>query len=137
MSDPEKAKKTAGGCLVCIVLLALIGVVCPNSQDSRDSDDSPKGSSAGPHELDAWVMVQQFVKDQLRSPSTADFGSVFGDYQKPDDCVTKTGENTFQVRGWVDAQNAFGPTSRNNFSCELEYVGNDRWQCRNLGLYER
>lgn len=77
-------------------------------------------------------MAQQFVKENLKSPSTADFGGVFSDYQDPDKVVTALGGDKFRVRAWVDAQNAFGGTIRNHFVCELEYVGNDRWRMTHL-----
>lgn len=77
-------------------------------------------------------MAQQFVKDNLKSPSTADFGGVFSDYQDPDQVVTVLGDGKFRVRAWVDAQNAFGATIRNRFVCVLEYVGNDRWRRTHL-----
>ncbi|MCH2131516.1 MAG: hypothetical protein MK179_20450, partial [Pirellulaceae bacterium] len=75
----------------------------------------------------AWVMAQEFVKQKLRSPSTADFGSIFTQNFK--DTVTHTGNNNFRVRGWVDAENAFGATIRNTFDCNLTYDGNDDWSC--------
>ena len=77
-------------------------------------------------------MAQQFVKEKLKAPGSADFGGVFGDYQDPDQVVTKLGGDKFRVRAWVDAQNAFGAQVRTRFVCELEYVGNDRWRLTNL-----
>jgi len=81
-------------------------------------------------------MAQQFVKDKLKSPGTADFGGVFSDYQKPDDVVTDLSGGKFRVRAWVDAQNSFGAKLRNRFVCELEYMGNDRWRLTSLVFAE-
>lgn len=75
----------------------------------------------------AWVMAQDFVKKFLRAPSTADFGSVFGEYQDPQKCVKYLGSGRYQVRGWVDSQNAFGATIRSDFLIELQDKGDDRW----------
>jgi hypothetical protein len=107
------------------------------SVDGGGNGGGGSSSSTTPGKIDAWVMAQQFVEDKLKSPSTADFGSAFGDYQDPDEVVTDLGGGKFRVRGWVDAQNAFGATIRNHFMCELEYVGNDRWRCTSLQFTER
>lgn len=72
-------------------------------------------------------MAQQFVKDRLKSPGSADFGGVFSDYQSAEDVVTDLGSNRFRVRAWVDAQNAFGGTIRTHFVCELKFEGENRW----------
>jgi len=100
------------------------------------SDGGGTSSSRAPDKIDAWVMAQQFVKDRLKSPSTADFGGIFGDYQDPDKVVTDLGGGKFRVRAWVDAQNAFGATVRTRFILELEYVGNDRWRLTSIEFTE-
>lgn len=112
-----------------LVVLALV-VLAIGSSDGEGGGGT--SSSTTPGKIEAWVMAQQFVKDNLKSPGTADFGGVFSDYQDPDEVVTYLGNGKFRVRAWVDAQNSFGATLRNHFVCELEYVGNDRWRLTNL-----
>jgi len=73
--------------------------------------------------IDAWVAAEDFVKDHLRSPGTADFG-----WQRADKCVTDLGEGQYCVKGWVDAQNAFGAIVRSDFTLTLKYTGDDKWQ---------
>ena len=58
----------------------------------------------------AWVMAQNFIEPHLKSPSTADYG-----WQTSEECVTDMGDGRFVVKGWVDAQNAFGATVRSEF----------------------
>jgi len=72
-------------------------------------------------------MAQQFVRDHLKCPSTASFGSVFGEYQKAEDNVEFFSNGSYKVTGWVDAQNAFGAMVRTRFECGLRPCGNDRW----------
>ena len=81
--------------------------------------------------ISAWVMAQEFVKRKLKSPGSADFGSLLGDYQKPSSCVTYLGDREYRVKGWVDAQNAFGAKLRNHFVLKLKHVGgaDDEWRC--------
>ena len=83
-------------------------------------------------------MCRDFVKDNLRSPSTADFGGFFDDWDiavffstealanldiEPSDF----GLTDFRINGaWfvegeVDAENAFGATIRSDYICLLDY----------------
>ncbi len=83
-------------------------------------------------------MAQRFVKDRLKSPGTADFGSVWGgDYQAPRDHVEVVGVNTYVVKGWVDAENAFGGTMRCDFRCKLQDEGNGEWRCLEIDVEQR
>ncbi len=116
-----------------IVILVLVALTIGSSDGGGEGGTS---TSTTPDKIEAWVMAQQFVKDGLRSPGSADFGGVFGDYQDPDDVVTDLGSGKFRIRAWVDAQNAFGAEIRTRFLCELEYVGNDRWQLTSLEFIE-
>lgn len=85
-----------------------------------------------PSNSEVWNTAKEFVRQQLKSPSTANFDSTHSDYQDPDDCVLQTGQYTYTVRGWVDGQNAFGGTVRNNFVCKLRYAGDDKWVCEGV-----
>ena len=80
-------------------------------------------------------MAQQFVKKRLRSPGTADFGSVFGDYQDPDERASVVDAKTFHVTGWVDSQNGFGAIIRTQWSCDVTFEGNDQWSCQTLRMW--
>jgi hypothetical protein len=74
-------------------------------------------------------MAQEFVKDSLKSPSTASFGggSLSSDFQDPNKCVTNQPDGTYLVIGWVDSQNSFGATVRNEFIVKLRYKGDRKW----------
>ncbi len=104
----------------------------PSKEESRGSPSSPRP----PSRVDAFIMAQQFVRRGLRSPGTANFGSIFSDYQSTDDVVTSLGGGHFRVQAWVDSQNAFGATVRNHFVCEVEHVGDDRWRLKSLVFAE-
>lgn len=81
-----------------------------------------------PSKIEAWVVAEEFVKDYLKSPSTADFGGVWGgDYQNPETCVAYMGDSTYLIKGWVDSQNSFGATVRTDFLLIVKYKGNENW----------
>ncbi len=126
--DREKQKKGCLGCLsVFLVLVIIVSVITAVGGSSSNSPDK----------VEAWVMAQNFVEKQLKSPGTADYGGVWdGDYQSSDDVVTELGDDKFRVSAWVDAENSFGAKIRTYFVCELEYVGDDNWRCTKLDLLE-
>jgi hypothetical protein len=74
-------------------------------------------------------MAEKFVKESLKSPSTAKFGSVFGEYQNPNELVSYDSESkVYTVRGWVDSQNGFGAVIRARFKVTMLRVDEDNWR---------
>lgn len=59
-------------------------------------------------EKEIWVITQKDIKERLKAPSTAKFPTL------SDVSMSKSG-NEVTVVGWVDAQNSFGATIRNDF----------------------
>jgi len=88
--------------------------------------------------IEAWVIAEQLVKQSLRSPATASFGSFWrGDFQDPQNCVVQAPDGSYVVFGWVDAQNAFGATVRSDFRCRLRKSGDGAWDCLGLQITSR
>lgn len=118
-----------------IVIMAALAV--GSLEDGGQSTTSTPGTTKPDRadKIQAWVMTQQFVEQRLKSPSTANFGSILkGTYQSPEDCVTDLGGGRFRSVGWVDSQNAFGATIRTHFVCELKYVGGGKWQLESFDV---
>jgi hypothetical protein len=103
------------GCLsVFIGIPVLVGLLTWAFADDEPDTGSP---------AEARYYCQEFVRDRLRAPSTAEFSDV----------SSTGGENTFTVRGQVDAENAFGAPLRNRFTCEVRYDPDDEsWNLVNL-----
>jgi len=89
---------------------------------------SPPGTG---DKIEALTMCQQFVKDRLRSPKSADFPWA------SDGRVTALGSGQYRIRSYVDAQNAFGAEVRTNFTCTVQVSGGDRWRLVNLDMKPR
>lgn len=69
------------------------------------------------HKIDLWVFCKILVKDQLKSPSTADFPwADFNIVATPDEIV---------VNSYVDAENSFGAKIRNHLKCYIDYNNTD------------
>ena len=66
----------------------------------------------------AFIISQSFVKQELRSPTTADFP--FDDYS-----YSNVKDNTVTIKSYVDAQNSFGAELRNNYVIVLRKLGSD------------
>ena len=76
------------------------------------TDDSELGT--------CWALATESVKNSLKSPSTAEFPF---SYNSSGVSITKTGD-IYTVKGWVDAQNSFGATIRNDFIVKMKKNGN-------------
>lgn len=92
---------------------------------SQRSGFNPDAQAVG-----AWVICQDFLEDQLKAPSTADYPCCYSDF------TTYQGNRVYEVRSYVDAENSFGAKIRNRFVCRVEYRGNERWRLRDLHISE-
>lgn len=77
----------------------------------------------------AYVMMEDFVKRQLKAPASADFPS-FSDGR--DRHITRLAGQKYRITSWVDAQNGFGAKIRNHFIGEIEQTSEDKWHLRSL-----
>lgn len=77
----------------------------------------------------AFVMSQNFVKQRLKSPSTADFP-----YSGADGVhIAKIAECSYQVIAFVDSQNGFGATIRSRYSVNMTATPDGkRWSAKEL-----
>ena len=93
--------------LLCSAMLVSCGEVEP----ANYCEDSLTNS------LTSYRYAQGFVKEGLRSPASA----VFPSSQDSLVDLTYIGNCTHRVKGFVDAQNAFGGTERNEYLAEIQY----------------
>ena len=62
---------------------------------------------------EAWVCATKYVEDNLKSPSTAKF------CKYTEATITRVGEDEYVIHGYVDAQNSFGATVRQEWTVSL------------------
>ena len=74
------------------------------------SDDDNSSSSTDTNKILAYNYAEDFVKQRLKSPSTAEFPSLF----EKADHITELGNEEYRINSWVDSQNGFGATIRSN-----------------------
>jgi hypothetical protein len=101
---------------VVVGILTVVNVI----QQHHDTVDS----------TDAWVTCQQFVRDSLKSPTSARFASTL------DSTITNSGDGTYTVASYVDARNSFGVALREQYTCTVHYAGHGKWSLLRLtGLH--
>ena len=82
---------------------------------------SADGPSQASTDHDAKRVCQDFVKDRLKSPGSAEFSDVAVSHVVDD----------YTVTGAVDSQNLFGAVVRNTFTCQVRSDG-DQWRLTSL-----
>jgi len=113
--DMLKGLGLVGGVAAALVAFAVLS----------GDDDKVRATAdrvAAPSEFAAEVACEDFVKDRLKAPSTADFS---------DQVRTPLPGGQFLVEGQVDSENGFGATVRAAWSCTVRAVPNGEdhdWQ---------
>lgn len=99
------------------VAVALAGLFlvsgCEDPADNCEDDRSAK--------IGAYVASKSFVRERLKSPSTADFPA----FHARGVIVNFEKKCHFKVAGYVDAQNGFGATVRTRYIIDIEADPND------------
>ena len=103
------------GCCIIVICIFLIPAFSSSSNTSRGL-----GDSYGHDKFDAHVIAEKVVSEQLKSPSTAKFS-------KTSECTISVDGNTWTVSGWVDAQNSFGATLRNNYTVKITFSSKEKY----------
>jgi hypothetical protein len=81
--------------------------------------------------ISASVACEEFVKRQLKSPSSADFPSY--DETK----VKVVDRNTFEIVSYVDSENSFGAKLRSSYYCMAKYnPDKDTWSGVDVKIIE-
>jgi len=115
-SKPIKTK----GCLISLGLFIFF-VVLVSSCAKPEPEDSA---------LNAYLISQEFVSDQLKSPSTAKFPPYSESF------ITDWGKGKYVVNAYVDAQNLFGAVIRNNYRITVTCTGDKNWISENLRIWQ-
>lgn len=108
---------------VLLVCLLIYWVFSPGTNGNRRSTPTPRDPATP---IGAVLMCEDFVKDRLKAPSTADFQNIY------DAQSSEISTDVFVVVSHVDAENSFGAMIRTIFQCKVKYIGNDRWELLEL-----
>lgn len=97
------------------IITLLILILFISSCGSSDPDD----------DVNARVMMWQFVEANLRDPGSADFGICK---------MTQTSSGSWSTNCHVDANNGFGGTERIYFYCEVKHIEGATWKLVELNF---
>ena len=78
----------------------------------------------------AYIMTEDWVKQRLKSPSTAKFL----DTEKKEH-TTRNGQ-VYKISSYVDSENSFGGMMRTNFTATVEQIDNEKWKLIDLKFSE-
>ncbi len=125
-----------------LILIAAAAIYAVILHTAITTYGRPGGMDYRPHEAKSvnensrvWLAAEEAVRRQLKAPSTADFGSVFGDYQDPDKQVVALDNGSYAVHGWVDAENSFGAKLRSTWVCNIRLTGDEGWSCDSIVIH--
>jgi len=127
----QQKQGSAFATIITIVVIVLIArcMFCDDEPSSGPTVEEQRKPKVEHDSIAAWIMCQEFVKRNLKSPSSADFGGLLaGDWQDPATHAIHMGNGKYRCTGFVDAQNSFGAQIRNQFSLTIKYTGNDNWK---------
>ncbi|NUS29800.1 MAG: hypothetical protein HOV92_37055 [Streptomyces sp.] len=97
---------------------------------SCSSDGKPLDGAAA-------VMCEDFVKQRLKSPGTADFPGVMDADYANTKVLSDTRPWKYEVTGVVDSQNGFGATVRSNYVCTVSTRDDKTWTLNDMQIAER
>lgn len=117
-TTPEPGRKTPGWIpgLIAVGLVVLVGVLF----GTGGGEDGDAGMDPEVERYDAQRVCEDFVKDRLKAPTTAEF-----------ETAVTGGGGTYTVTGAVDAENSFGAKVRNQFTCRVRGDG-ETWHLESL-----
>ena len=111
-------------------ILSLFSIVILGVFALGSLDDDPNAWKGKKDPIGAYIMMEEFVKKQLKAPASAEFP----DYSK---AFVKEAENhKYEIQSYVDAQNSFGALIRTKYIGEIEQVDDKNWQLNSLHLLE-
>lgn len=111
-------------------LFSLVGLLLFVFLAVGSTDADPDAWRTRDDSVEAYIMMQRFVKRHLISPGTAKFPGVLDRI----DHVTALGNQTYRIISYVDSQNAFGAMLRTRFVGKIKQVGDGEWRLISLNF---
>lgn len=77
-------------------------------------DSNTKVDKTANYIIDSRVYTESYIRDLLKSPSSADFG--YAD-------VEEISEGNYHISNYVDSENSFGAKIRMKYECDIKFSG--------------
>ena len=114
----ELKKKNSNGCLFYLVLglFTLLAIIWITGKTSNYNVPKTYGNDDADR-IEAYNHAKNFVKDKLKSPSSARFPGTM----EKDGHIEYIGDQTYKINSWVEGPNSFGVFIRKHFSCTIYF----------------
>lgn len=126
--QPKSADQNTASCcgwiIAACVAIALWFAFSPPSKDSASDTSKPNWNSA-------YSAARNFVRDTLKSPSTASFPFASESF------VQDLGNGKYRVRAYVDAENSFGAKIRSDWMVVEHWAGDGNYQLDDIAVNAR
>ena len=99
--------------------IAIIGQSGDSSSEKSYNYVPPKNENEKLDDISAYIEAQEYVKQALKSPSTAKFPAT-------DFLAHSFGDNEYEVISYVDSQNSFGAMIRSNWNVQFQMLNNNQ-----------
>ena len=111
--------KKKSGCLkfLWIIIFVIIGIFVIGAIFS-ENDDTQTSQDYSNNEILAYNYAKDFVKEKLKSPSSAIFPST----REKVEHVINLGGGEYKINSWVESQNSFGAMIKTDFSCRIIFI---------------
>ena len=97
-------------CIIFFFVFLMFKCSCSDSSSAQGQSMPDKPSKQA-----AYVESQEYAKNMLVSPASAEFPYMV------DDEIVQWDENTFVINSYVDSQNSFGAMLRSHYQCKVVY----------------
>ncbi len=81
-----------------------------------------------PKAREVHAMAELLILKYLKEPRTARFSGA------DQSTISALGDGSYEIRGWVEAQNAFGSLLRRHYAIRVRPTGEDLWHSDGLAL---
>ena len=117
----SKGKKwQAFGCLFWIFIIFLVFTWISNWEFSENTTPWNERDNS----IMAYIMTEDWVKERLVSPATAEFPSASVKREH----TTRLNNQRYRIESYVDSQNRMGATLRTFFTAEVQQTGETTWR---------
>ena len=110
------------------ILYIILGVIVFIIYASFTGSQSGTGGGSPPDKMTAYFASEDFVKKNLKAPSTAKF-PWFREV-----VVDDLGAERYRVTAYVDAQNSFGAQIRTNYTCVVKGEDSLHWTLESIDM---
>lgn len=112
-----------------IISVIVVGIIFLGKALSSEDNGKANNWNIALEAREAWEISQQFVRDNLKAPSTAKFAPYSVDN------IVRDGKGGYRVDSYVDSENSFGAHIRTNYTCIVKKSG-ETWALEHLEFHD-